>query len=536
MAFLRAEKKKSGTYLRIVESYKDNGRAKHRTLHSLGKVEDYPPHQLEAIATKLLEFAGVNIDDIVANSFHEEARVNYGYALVIKKMWKLFNLDTFVRKVSLGLKTKFDWMCVLQLMLAERINEPSSKRQSYFNQDEYIGFSDSIDLHYFYRTLDILSNNQEELKEHLFNAQKNLFSINLDVVYYDVTTLYFDSMKEEDDSLRQKGYSKDGKAHKTQVVLGLLVDKLRNPVTYQIYKGNTYEGHTMTEALKKLRKKYNINNVIAVADSAMIDKSNRDYMVGNNIDYIIGDRIKSLPEKIKTELLNKDNHKQVNKNTDVSDLSYTCLEYQGRKIYCTYSSKRARKDAFEREKLINKAKVWLANPSKYKQVKKRGAGRFINSDEDGKPLELDNEKIEQAARYDGFKAISTTTDLKIDVILSKYSDLFEVEHAFRTLKSQLEIRPVYHWANNRIEGHIAMCFIAYTFLNYMRNLTGLQYKQIVKAIDRLQMSVIKEDSSKARVYMRSHVKPEEELLLRKLKIVVPKDTIPEKTINQIFVN
>ncbi len=119
--------------------------------------------------------------------------------------------------------------------------------------------------------------------------------------------------------------------------------------------------------------------------------------------------------------------------------------------------------------------------------------------------------------------------------MSKYNDLYEVEHAFRALKSQLEIRPIYHWTDRRIEGHIAMCFLAYTFINYLRNITGLQYKTISKALDRMQMSVIKEDKSEELVYMRSNIKEDEQIIFNKLKIVAPRDTTPQRIINQYLI-
>jgi len=181
--------------------------------------------------------------------------------------------------------------------------EPCSKRQNYFHKEEYLGFDSKIELQYLYRTLDLLADNENKIKEHLFTQRQNLFTQQLDVVFYDVTTLYFDSQKEEEGNIRQKGYSKDGKAHKTQVVLGLLVDKLRNPITYEIYQGNTYEGKTMFDAIDNLKNQYPIDRCIMVADSAMIDKSNREELTSKNIEYIIGDRIKNLPEKIKSYYL-----------------------------------------------------------------------------------------------------------------------------------------------------------------------------------------------------------------------------------------
>lgn len=538
MAFLRVEKKKSGTYLRIVQSTKIDGVTRHKTLHSMGKIEDYPPEQLERIATKLLELAGARIEDIVAGDLEEVRRVNYGYALVIKELWRRLELDKWMRKVNNTSRIRFDWLAVLELMIAERLNEPCSKRASHQHQQEYIGFADSSEdqelaLNHFYRTLDILSAEQESLKKHLFKAQQSLFSSQLDVVFYDVTTLYFDSQLEQEDSLRQKGFSKDGKAHKTQIVLGLLVDKLRNPITYNIYRGNTYEGHTMRDAIEQLKKQYSIDKVVVVADSAMIDRDNRDLIDDSpGVDYIIGDRLKSLPKSIQETLMDRSAHQRLG-NADKEVFSYTKMEHQGRTIICTYSQKRARKDQYQREKLVAKAERLIQNSSKLKQSKKRGAGRYIEQT-GTESYALDQAKIDADARWDGFKAISTTSKLEVSEVLEKYADLFEVEHAFRTLKSQLEIRPMFHWTNKRIEGHIAMCFMSYTMLNYMKQTTKLSQKAIVRAIDQMQMSEVKETKSNDHFFLRSKISPDQQQLINTLKLVVPKDTTPQRLVNQYF--
>ena len=534
MAFLRSEKKKSGTYLRIIQSYKEDGKSKHKTLYSLGKVEDYTADQLERIAKKLMSLAGRDISNLISDELHELGRYNYGYALVIQKLWTTFNFTQLVRKIQVKSRVKFDWQAALQLMIGERINEPCSKRQVSFNQEEYMGFSDqSIGLHHFYRTLDLLSSHEELIKKHLFTQQRSLFSNVLDVVFYDVTTLYFDSHVEEEEALRQKGYSKDGKAHKTQIVLGLLVDKSRNPISYQIYRGNTYEGGTMIDALKKMQKQFTVDRVIVVADSAMIDKENRNFMVDQGIDYIIGDSIKTLGKAITDKLLDTTHHKAVFADSDKS-FTYRELTYKGRRIICTYSEKRARKDAHQRQVLIDKANKWLENPSKYKQVKKRGAGRFISTSDQGQPIGLDFDRINKDAKYDGFKAIASTTQLTIEQILSKYSDLFEVEHTFRALKSQLEIRPVFHWNDKRIAGHICMCFIAYTFINHLRNLTKLQYRTLIKALDQMQLSHIMDDKTNKSFYIRSKINEEQQVIIDRLKLIVPNDSNPQNTVNQYF--
>lgn len=500
----------------------------------MGKVEDYPPQQLENIAKKLLELSGRSIEDVLGEDLKEVGRHNYGYALVIKKLWKVFDMDAWLRKVNNRRRVRFDWLSALELMIAERLNDPCSKLSNYNHQDEYIGFSEKeVELHHFYRCLDVLSEEQESLKEHLFRTQQTLFSQTLDVVFYDVTTLYFESQKEEDSNIRQKGYSKDGKAHKTQVVLGLLVDKMRNPITYQVYRGNTYEGQTMIDALKSLREKYEIDEVVVVADSAMIDKANREYINDNSsMSYILGERIKNLPKKISSYLIDPKNHTAVGSNNET--FSYSSIEYDGRKIFCTYSEKRARKDRHSRQKLIDKAEALLEQPSRLRQSKRRGAGKFIKETK-ADSYTLDVDKIQEDARWDGYKAIATTSSLSVEEILSKYRDLYEVEHAFRTLKSQLKIRPMFHWTNKRIEGHIAMCFLAYTFLNYIRTTTGLQQKEIISSLDKMQLSKVEERASNKYIYLRSSISETQEKLIRQLKLEVPRDTTPQSTINQYFI-
>ena len=130
--------------------------------------------------------------------------------------------------------------------------------------------------------------------------------------------------------------------------------------------------------------------------------------------------------------------------------------------------------------------------------------------------------------------MSTTTDLDIEIILSKYRDLFEIEHSFRALKSQLEIRPVYHWTDKRIRGHILMCFMAFTFINRLKNSTQLQYRDIVKAIDKMQVSEIKDDKTNKNIFLRSKIEQNQQKIIDKLRLKVPNDTATQNTVNQIF--
>ena len=154
-----------------------------------------------------------------------------------------------------------------------------------------------------------------------------------------------------------------------------------------------------------------------------------------------------------------------------------------------------------------KAQKWVDNPSQYKQAKTKGAAKYIIANSEDTP-EINLEKINNDAKYDGFKAIATSSNLEIAVLLEKYKDLWQVERTFRTLKKSISHTcPMFHWTNKRIEGHIAMCFVAFTFLNYLRNtVKTLSQKQIIKALDRMQLSAIQSgDDSEEMVYMRSKI-------------------------------
>jgi hypothetical protein len=234
MAFIRIEKKKSGSYIRIVEGYRDeNNQVKHKTLYNLGKVEDYKPEQLQRIGKALIESATGNILNIKNNTIKEIARYNYGFPLIYKQILKLYQLDTLLERYFRHGNLKINILECVQLMLIERLNDPVSKLSNFKNQNDYLGIQ-PIELHHLYRSLDYLNENQEAIKLQIFNKYRNLFNHRFDVVFYDVTTFYFDSSTENEGELRQKGFGKDGKVGKTQVVFGMLIDKNKHPVYYKL--------------------------------------------------------------------------------------------------------------------------------------------------------------------------------------------------------------------------------------------------------------------------------------------------------------
>ncbi len=532
MAYLRIEKKKSGSYIRIIQGYRKDGKSMCRTLYNLGRLEDYKVSELRAIGEKFLRLAGCPIEHIKELGLRELHRYNYGYTQIVNVLWNTFRMNEITHKILKNKRIKYDFIDVLKLMLVERLNIPCSKLQNFHNQTEYLGLG-RVELHNLYRSLNILSASQNDIQKHFFSIHKDIFITDLTVVFYDVTTLYFDvSTPIDETDIRQKGWSKDGKNKKLQIVLGLLVDKFRNPVSYKIYSGNTYEGHTFIDAIDTLKKEYQLSKLVLVADSGMMIEANIEAIKNSSYDYIVGDRLKSLTKKAKDYLTDKKNYTRLvlgrEKDEEIS-IEYVIYPYKGRTIVCTWSAKRAKKDLHEREKLLAKALKFVENPALLEQQSVGGAKKYLKIETS--KVELNSSKIEEDARYDGFKAISTNIE-KPDVqqLVHQYSNLFEVEHAFRTMKSHLEVRPMFHWTQERIEGHLAMCFMAYTFLNRLRLQMGWSEQKCFQVLNKMQVSLVEQKVDGSQLYLRSASNEDTELLINKMKLNRLNDTIPNDLI------
>ena len=193
MPFLRAEKKKSGTYLRILESYRNSdGKSTHRIVYSLGKVEDYTPEQLQKMGIKLFELGGGEVKALLQGELEEIGRFNYGYQQIFGRAMNHYGLWDVFRRIERKNNLQFNLGNAIFLMLLERLQDPCSKRSNFFNQQEYVNLPE-VSLHHLYRSLDKLSANNLLIQQQIYQTGRDLFNQKLDIVFYDVTTFYFES-------------------------------------------------------------------------------------------------------------------------------------------------------------------------------------------------------------------------------------------------------------------------------------------------------------------------------------------------------
>ena len=295
-----------------------------------------------------------------------------------------------------------------------------------------------------------------------YSYTKKMVGDGISVCFYDMTTLYFEAAEEDD--LRKCGFSKDGKHSCPQIFLGLLVAGGGNPVGYEIYEGNISEGHTMIPLIRKLASRFGFGKPIVVADAGLLSKANIEELTKDGCQYIIGARPKSETEKVKGQTLalgmKHGDVAEIRKEGDVR-LVLSCTE------------KRASRDAHNRQRGLARLQKRMASGRLTKRnINNRGYNKYLKM-EGEVTVSIDMEKYEADAAWDGIKGYVTNTTLAKEEVIANYSNLWLIERAFRMNKFDLAVRPIYHRLRNRIEGHVCICFTAYTIM--------LELERILKA-------------------------------------------------------
>ncbi len=490
----------------------------------------------------------VNLLDII-----EEDRIIKGIHDIYGKLYDEIGFNKIIANPA---RNKASNRVLKEIVLA-RIANPDSKRASVVNLEENFGVK--LKLEQVYKMMDKIDDKAIiKLNKLVYNQTSSLLREKIDILYFDATTLYFESFDEDsgDDAIRKKGFSKDGKFNQPQVVLALLVTKNGLPIGYKAFSGNTFDGHTLTPTLQEIKEHYDIDNIVFVADSGMFSKDNlkefeelknpflskytkyqwskevkkltlkdynhqyKEFPKKINITYIVGARIKNMPKNIKKQILDKNNYKELN-----DDIKVATFDYQGKKLVVTYSKKRAKKDKFDREKGIEKLQDRLEKDKsvkshlshqgykKYLQLIKKDKNKTDNSKQSpcDISIELNEEKIKEDEAWDGLKGIITNnSDLSNEELIHQYSNLWQIEESFRITKHDLKIRPIYHWKPSRVKAHLAISFMAYTLVRYLEHRVRLQYiklspQKIRKILLSIQVSILYDTKTNKKFVLPSKI-------------------------------
>jgi transposase len=341
-----------------------------------------------------------------------------------------------------------------------RLVYPGSKLKTveYFKQH----LNTDISVYSVYRFLDELNANLKSSIEQIsFEYSKSILGGKIGVVFYDMTTLYFEASEEDD--YRIPGFNKDGKHQQPQIMIGLLVSGHGYPIGYQIFEGNTSETKTLIPVLEAFQNKFDLDKPIVVADAALLSQKNIEGLRAKGYKYILGGRLKNETEEVKTKVI----------ELNVEEGNPKELLTKNGRLVVSFSPKRAYVDNKNREKGLRRLeKRVIGGKLKKEQINNRGYNKYLILTGEVR-IGIDYEKYHADKIWDGLKGYVTNTSLTREQVIENYSQLWNIEKAFRISKTDLRIRPIYHRLRNRVEAHICVCFAAYSVYKELERLLNL---------------------------------------------------------------
>jgi transposase len=440
--FVRKKPNKSGsTSVQVI----DKSSGSYKVVKTMGSSAD--PQQINQLVRRAHQWISHQLGQSELD-FHDEKQLYWSFISGIQQVT--------VAGTELLLGRLFDQIGFNQItddlfryLVLSRLCFPVSKLKTTDYLQKYHGIT--VDEDAIYRYLDKLYTTQKQTVQQIsYRHTRKVLGGQIQLVFYDVTTLYFEIDSEDD--LRKTGFSKEGKHQHPQIMLGLLVSEGGYPLAYEIFQGNTFEGHTMLPVLDVFKERYNLDQLVIIADSALLSRANIAELQGKGYEFILGARIKNESQSIKRKILAL---KLANNQSTVITKS------DGTRLIISYSDKRAQKDHFNRqrglrklEKRIKSGKLTKAN------INNRGYNKYLKLDGDVS-ISIDRDKFEADGKWDGLKGYLTNSRLPKDQVIENYAHLWRIEQAFRISKTDLKIRPVYHRLQRRIEAHICIAFVAY---------------------------------------------------------------------------
>ena len=444
-------------------------------------------------------------------------------------MWERINIKQCLDKILEGRSFTAPLEQALFAMVANRALDPASKLavEQWANKDVYLGHDEQIQVQHLYRSMDLLLEHQDAIQEDVFWSTANLLNLTVDLIFFDTTNTYFEIDDPGDSELKAFGKSKHKRDDLPQVTVGLAVTREGIPVRCWVMPGNQNDAKSVDQVQKDLNN-WKLGRVVWAMDRGMTSEENRRILQRAGGQYILGEKLSGTKHNEKA--LNRGGRFKVLKdNLHIKEVFVG--EGTGRRRFViVYNPQQAKHDQHTREKVLERIGNELAvidklakdkqAKAKYRLLAHRSMGRYLKEQKNGN-LCIDKAKIKQAQKLDGKYLLSTSDEsLSAEDVALGYKQLMEVEKAFRTLKSTLSLRPVYHTKDDRIRAHVLLCWLALLLVRIAENETGLTWSRLRAEMERLHIGeFVNEDG---RILQRTELTPNQRNILNKLKIKPPK--------------
>ena len=421
--FVRTKQQSNGKVsILIVENVREFGKVRQKTLRHVATVLPDEVDRFKELAEHIRADMKVAREQNLSK-IREESRIVTGIHEIYGSLYDEIGFSGIFKSCRIS-------GSVFKDMVMARLAKPCSKRSSAELLERDFGICIAIEK--IYRMMDILTEKRiNRIRDCCWYHSKGLLTEEIKVMFCDCTTLYFESFTKGE--LRRFGSGKDHKFNQGQILLALMVTREGLPVGYDVFPGNRYESDTFKHAIEKIKTRYRVKRVVIVADSSLLSMQNVELLEKENLQYILGARLKSLPKNWQDRILDNTDYDKKKKEDEI--LRIATYQYaKNRRLIVSHSTKRADKDRKNREK-------------------------------------ANEEKPERDALWDGLHGIITNVkekEMNAEEALSQYHGLWQAEESFRLQKHDLKVRPVFHWSIKRIKAHIAICFAAFSLIRFLQ--------------------------------------------------------------------
>ena len=544
--FFRTKTSGLRTYLQVVENRWEGGRSRQRVVATLGRLDQLQESgQLDALLASGARLAR----SVLLLSEHAQGRLptisvrHIGPALVFQRLWQLTGCQHVIQQLLKGRRFEFSIERAVFLTVLHRLFEPGSDRAADKWKDGYeIEGCEELQLHHLYRAMGWLGDelprteqadktpfaprcNKDLVEEGLFARRRDLFT-QLQLVFFDTTSIYFEG--EGGETIGQRGHSKDHRPDLKQMIVGAVLDGQGRPICCELWPGNTADVTTLIPVVDRLRSRFGVTKVCIVADRGMISKETIEELEKEERgwQYILGARMRSQNE-VKDDVLARAGryrvvHPERQTGEDPAPLKVKEVWTAGRRYIVCLNEDEARKDAADREAIVASLQEKLRSGEK-SLVGNKGYRRYLCST-GSDHFQIDEAKIKEEARYDGKWVLRTNTDLDTAEVALQFKRLWMVEAWFRSSKSLLQTRPIYHRCDETIRGHVFCSFLALVLrqeleVRLANNGHDFEWADVIQDLDRLQMVEVEQDGK--RFLLRSEVQGTCGTVFRAAGVAVP---------------
>ena len=473
--FARIKKSGKYQYLQIVENRKEKGRVKQRVIATVGRMDQlHEKGRIETLIRSLSRFSEKALLILSGKSDVSAQALTIGPALVFDRLWKESGIKACIHELLVGRKFEFDVERAIFLTVLHRLMVSGSDRFcEKWQRDHLIPGTENLALHHLYRAMTFLGEilpgehntgsfgprrNKDLVEELLFYKNRDLFS-NLDLVFFDTTSIYFQGQGGV--HFGHRGFSKDHRPDLFQMIVGAVLDDSGRPICCAMWPGNTTDVTTLLPELERLQSRFSVGQFCVVADRGMISANTLAKLDADETPYILGTRMRKV-KRINTEILTRagrysEVYPESSDRRKPAPLKVKEVIHEGVRYIVCLNERQARKDATDREAIVESLKRKLKQGAT-SLVGNRGYRRYLKVAKGS--TRIDPAKVKADARFDGKWVLITNTKLPADKVALKYKELWRVERVFRDMKSLLETRPVYHQKDENIAGHVFCSFLA----------------------------------------------------------------------------